>query len=78
MRRAWVLDFWDSWDRLVKLIDFSYNNNYHSGIGIAPFEALCGRKWRSPLYWDEIGEKLITDPIWWKESWRKLRLFEKD
>ena len=60
MARACALDFSDSWVKLVKLMEFSYNNSYHSGIGMAPFEALYGQKCRFPLYWDEVGEKLIT------------------
>ena len=75
MIRACVLDFSDSWDRLVKLMEFLYNNNYHSGIGMAPFEALYGRKCGSPLYWDEIGEMLTIVPDLVE---RKLRLFKKD
>ena len=60
MLRTYVLDFSNSWDRLVKLMEFSYNNSYHSKISMAPFEALYGRKCGFSLYWDEIGEKLIT------------------
>lgn len=50
MLRVCTLDFKVSWDKSVKLIEFSYNNSYHSSIGMAPFEALYGRKCRSPLY----------------------------
>ena len=60
MLRACILDFLDSWYRLVKLMELLYNNSYHSGIVMAPFEALYGRKCRSLLYWDEVSEKLIT------------------
>ncbi|GKF66850.1 putative reverse transcriptase domain-containing protein [Tanacetum coccineum] len=30
-------------------IEFSYNNSYHASIKAAPFEALYGRKYRSPI-----------------------------
>ena len=60
MLRTCALDFSDNWDRLVKLMEFSYNNSYHSEIGMGPIEALYGRKCEFPLYCDEIGEKLIT------------------
>ncbi|XP_073033798.1 uncharacterized mitochondrial protein AtMg00860-like [Primulina eburnea] len=46
----------------LPLIEFAYNNSYHSSIQMAPYEALYGRKCRSPLYWDEVGEKAVTGP----------------
>ena len=62
MLRACSLDFKGSWDDHLPLVEFSYNNSYHSSIGMAPFEALYGRKCRSPLCWDEVGEKKILGP----------------
>ncbi|GJZ23981.1 putative reverse transcriptase domain-containing protein [Tanacetum coccineum] len=49
MLRACVLDFGGSWDVHLPLVEFSYNNNYHSSMRCAPFEALYGRKCRSPI-----------------------------
>ena len=72
--RACILNFSDSWDRLVQLVEFLYNKSYHSGIGMAPFEALYGRKCRSPLYWDEIGEKLITGPDLVERTLEKIKI----
>ena len=57
MLRACCLDFQTSWVDLLPLMEFTYNNSYQSTIQMAPFEALYGRKCRSPLYWDEIGER---------------------
>jgi hypothetical protein len=51
MLRACVIDFGGSWDSHLPLIEFSYNNNYHSSIKCAPFDALYGRKCWSPLCW---------------------------
>ena len=62
MLRACAIDFRGNWDDHVMLMEFSYNNSYHSSIGMAPFEALYGRKCRSPLYWDEPGERVIEGP----------------
>ncbi|GJU50493.1 putative reverse transcriptase domain-containing protein [Tanacetum coccineum] len=59
MLRACVMDFGGSWDTHLSLIDFSYNNSYHTSIKCAPFEALYGRKCRSPVIWTEVGEKPI-------------------
>ncbi|GJS09011.1 reverse transcriptase domain-containing protein [Tanacetum coccineum] len=56
MLRACVIDFGRSWNIHLPLAEFSYNNSYHSSIRCAPFEALCGRKCRSPVLWAEIGD----------------------
>ena len=56
MLRACVLDFGGSWDEHLALAEFSYNNSYQSSIQMAPFEALYGRKCRSPICWFEVGE----------------------
>ena len=50
MLRACVIEFQDTWDKYIALIEFVYNNLYHSSIGMAPYEALYGRKCRSLLY----------------------------
>ncbi|GJU39802.1 putative reverse transcriptase domain-containing protein [Tanacetum coccineum] len=56
MLRACVLDFKGSWDVHLLLVKFSYNKSYHSSVRYAPFEALYGKKCRSPIMWAEIGE----------------------
>ncbi|GJU71311.1 putative reverse transcriptase domain-containing protein, partial [Tanacetum coccineum] len=56
MVRAYVLDFKGSWAVHLSLVEFSYNNSYHSSVRCAPFEALYGRKWRSSIMWAEVGE----------------------
>ena len=62
MLRACALDFKGSWDDHLQLIEFAYNNSFHSSIGMAPFEALYGRKCRSPIGWFEVGEVAISGP----------------
>ena len=59
MLRSCVLDFKGNWDQKLPLIEFSYNNSYHSSIDMAPFEALYGRKCRSPINWQEVGQKQL-------------------
>ncbi|GJU30155.1 putative reverse transcriptase domain-containing protein [Tanacetum coccineum] len=49
MLRACVIDFGKGWDKHLPLVEFSYNNSYHASIKAAPFEALYGRKCRSPV-----------------------------
>ncbi|GKC29248.1 putative reverse transcriptase domain-containing protein [Tanacetum coccineum] len=60
MLRACVIDFGSSWDRHLPLIEFSYNNSYHASIKAAPFEALYGRKCRSPICWSDVGDSQFT------------------
>ncbi|GJU96887.1 putative reverse transcriptase domain-containing protein [Tanacetum coccineum] len=62
MLRACVIDFGSSWDRHLPLVEFSYNNSYHASIKAAPFEALYGRKCRSPVCWSEVGDSQLTGP----------------
>nr|GEU33018.1 retrotransposable element Tf2 [Tanacetum cinerariifolium] len=54
MLRACVIDFGKSWDRHLPLVEFYYNNSYHTSIKAAPFETLYGRKCRSPVCWAEV------------------------
>ncbi|GJY06063.1 reverse transcriptase domain-containing protein [Tanacetum coccineum] len=60
MLRACVMDFGKGWDRHLPLIEFSYNNSYHTSIKAAPFEALYGRKCRSAICWAEVGDAQLT------------------
>jgi len=60
MLRLCVLDFGGSWDTYLPLVEFAYNNSYHSSIKMAPYEVLYGRKCRSPICWDEVGERNLT------------------
>jgi hypothetical protein len=57
MLRLCVLDFKGSRIRHLPLVEFAYNNSFQATIGMVPYEALYGRKCRSPLYWDEVGER---------------------
>nr|GEX39050.1 hypothetical protein [Tanacetum cinerariifolium] len=56
MLRAYVIDFRNRRVNHLSLVEFSYNNSYHASIKAAPFEALYGRKCRSPVCWVEVGE----------------------
>ncbi|RDY05188.1 hypothetical protein CR513_11007, partial [Mucuna pruriens] len=38
--RACVLDHLGSWDEVLPLVGFTYNNNFHASINMAPFKAL--------------------------------------
>ncbi|GJV87684.1 putative reverse transcriptase domain-containing protein [Tanacetum coccineum] len=72
MLRACVIDFGKGWDRHLPLIEFSYNNSYHTSIKAAPFEALYGRKCRSPVCWAEVGDAQLTGPEIVRETTEKI------
>jgi hypothetical protein len=59
MLRACALKHGGSWDNSLPYAEFSYNNSYRASLKMAPFEALYGRKCRTPLYWSEIGERQL-------------------
>ncbi|XP_050207630.1 uncharacterized protein LOC126657050 [Mercurialis annua] len=60
MVRLCVLDFKGSWDVYLPLVEFLYNNNYHSSVEMAPYEALYGAKCRSPICWEDVGDRKLT------------------
>ncbi|XP_062113261.1 uncharacterized protein LOC133824401 [Humulus lupulus] len=62
MLQACILDFQGSWEKYLCLIEFSYNISFHATIGVAPNEMLYGRKCRSPIHWDEMGERKYLGP----------------
>ncbi|GKB92419.1 putative reverse transcriptase domain-containing protein, partial [Tanacetum coccineum] len=72
MLRACVLDFGKGWDKHLPLVEFSYNNSYHTSIKAAPFEALYGRKCRSPIYWAKVGDSQLTGPEIIHETTEKI------
>ncbi|GJZ79803.1 putative reverse transcriptase domain-containing protein, partial [Tanacetum coccineum] len=63
MLRACAIDFGKGWVNHLPLVEFSYNNSYHASIKAAPFEALYGRKCRSPVCWTEVGEAETIEKI---------------
>ncbi|KAL2226383.1 UNVERIFIED_CONTAM: Transposon Ty3-I Gag-Pol polyprotein, partial [Sesamum indicum] len=62
MMRACVIEFRGNWDDHLPLMEFAYNNSFHSSIGMAPYEALYGRKCRSPICWDIEGLRQLEGP----------------
>jgi hypothetical protein len=73
MLRACVLKFPQKWDDCLPLAEFSYNNSYQESIKMAPFEALYGRRCRTPLNWSEPGERWFFRPELVKEMEEKVQ-----
>nr|GFC49433.1 reverse transcriptase domain-containing protein [Tanacetum cinerariifolium] len=72
MMRTCAIEFGKGWVNHLPLVKFSYNNSYHTSIKAAPFEALYGRKCRSPVCWTEVGEAQILDPELIQETTEKI------
>ncbi|GJR15685.1 putative reverse transcriptase domain-containing protein [Tanacetum coccineum] len=62
---------------LTRAAEFSYNNSYHASIKAAPYEALYGRKCRSPVCWAEVGEAQLTGPELIQETTEKIILIKQ-
>jgi hypothetical protein len=68
MLRASILHFDKSWDKCLSLAEFSYNNSYQASLKMAPFDALYGRRYCTPLNWSETGERKLFGPELVKEA----------
>ena len=72
MLRGCVLDFPRSWDRYIPLMEFVYSKSYQSSIGMAPYEALYGRKFRTHVCWTNLNEHKVIGPDIVKEIEEKV------
>ncbi|XP_056843094.1 uncharacterized protein LOC130495672, partial [Raphanus sativus] len=77
MLRACVLDWGDSWEKHLPLVEFAYNNSFHTSIGMSPYEALYGRPCRTPLCWTQVGERSIIGPEIVEETTEKIKLVKE-
>ncbi|WMV25254.1 hypothetical protein MTR67_018639 [Solanum verrucosum] len=77
MMRACVILFKGNWDDHLPLIEFVYNNSYHSSIGKAPFEDLYGRRCRYPIGWFEVAEVSLIGPELVHEAMEKIELIRE-
>jgi hypothetical protein len=73
-----VLQYGKNWDKCLSLAEFSYNNSYQSSLKMAPFEALYGRRCRTPLNWSQAGEREIFGPDLVLEAEKKVRVIKKN
>ena len=70
--RACVLTYGKDWKQSLPYAEFSYNNGYQASLGMSPFEALYGRKCRTPLMWSEVGERALVGPALIKEAEERM------
>ncbi|WVY99024.1 hypothetical protein V8G54_031175 [Vigna mungo] len=75
--KACVLDHLGGWSEILPLVEFTYNNSYHSSIGMAPYEALYGRRCRTPLCWFQDGEAISIGPELLQQTTEKVKLIQE-
>ncbi|CAL1353211.1 unnamed protein product [Linum trigynum] len=76
--RACVLTMEGAWDEHLPLMEFAYNNQYHSSIQAAPYEVLYGRKCRTPLYWDAEGMRQLEGPEMIQKAVEKVEVIRRN
>ncbi|KAH9287499.1 hypothetical protein KI387_031616, partial [Taxus chinensis] len=65
------------WEEYIPLVEFSYNNTYHASLNMAPFEALYGRKCRTPVSWDNIEDREVIGPEILMEMEQQVKLIRE-
>ncbi|XP_028114476.1 uncharacterized protein LOC114312453 [Camellia sinensis] len=75
--RMYVLDFQGNWDTYLPLAEFVYNNSHHLSIGMVPYEALYGRKFRSLIYWAKVGDRSLLGLELVQEAIEKVKLIQQ-
>ena len=78
MLRACVLSSKGLWESWLPLAEFTYNNSYQESIKMAPFEALYGRKCRTPLNWVKPGKRRYYGIDFVKEAEEKVRIIQQN
>ena len=71
-----MLDHMGNWNDVLPLVEFTYNNSYHSSIGMAPYEALYGRRCRTPLCWYQDSEAFVLGPEFLQQTTSKVKLIQ--
>ena len=78
MLRACALQYGVSWEKSLPYAEFSYNNSYQQSLKMSPFEALYGRKCRTPLFWNQTGESQVFGPEILREAERQVQMIKQN
>jgi hypothetical protein len=78
MLRAWFVHFDKTWDKCLASTEFAYNNSYQASLKMAPFEALYGRRCRTPLNWSQAGERTLFGPKLVQEAEEKVEVIREN
>ena len=72
-----MLEFKESWEKHLSFVEFTYNNSYQASIGMAPYETLYGKKCRTPICLDEVGERKLNDVKLIEVTSEKIRIIRE-
>ncbi|XP_049359232.1 uncharacterized protein LOC125823913 [Solanum verrucosum] len=78
--QVWLFPFEMRETKVVEFINIrqgSISVSYHSSINMASFEALYGRRCRSPIRWFEMGEVALIGPELVHEAIENIRLIKE-
>jgi hypothetical protein len=78
MLRACALQYRRSWDKSLPFAEFSCNNSYQESMKMEPFEMLCGRRCRTPLFWNETEERKVFGPNILQEAEKQVRMVREN
>ncbi|WVZ97229.1 hypothetical protein U9M48_042779 [Paspalum notatum var. saurae] len=78
MLRACAIQYSTSWDKCLPYAEFSYNNSYQVSLKKSPFEALYGKRCRTPLFWNQTGEKQVFGPDIIQDAEQQLRIIQEN
>ncbi|KAK8617479.1 hypothetical protein V6N13_080395 [Hibiscus sabdariffa] len=77
MLRCCIIDFQGTWEKQLPLVELAYSNSYQASIQMASYEALYGRRCRTPVCWAEAGQKLLPIPDILKGTTKKVKLISE-
>ncbi|WVZ63933.1 LOW QUALITY PROTEIN: hypothetical protein U9M48_013523 [Paspalum notatum var. saurae] len=78
MLRACAIQYRTSWDKSLPYAEFSYNNSYQASLKKSPFKALYGRRCRTPLFWNQTGEKQVFGPDLIRDAEQKIKMVREN
>jgi len=70
------MDHLGTWGDMLPLMEFTYNNSYHSSIGMAPNEALYGQRCKTTLCWQQDGESVVLGPEFLQLTTEKVKIIQ--
>ncbi|WVZ80334.1 hypothetical protein U9M48_027819 [Paspalum notatum var. saurae] len=78
MLRDCAIQYGTSWDKCLPYAEFSYKNSYQASLKKSPFEALYGKRCRTPLFWNQTGEKQVFGPDIIQDAEQQLRIVQQN
>ena len=78
MLRMYVIDKPTKWEDYLHLVEFAYNNGHQASLGMSPYEALYGRRCRTPVTWDNPVNRIVLGPELLKEMEQEIAKIKKN